>query len=79
MCCSCKAGCAKKDVHVFNKVYPEQIPVCKCSKACRYKDYQNVDIANDDDEYDGNDDNDSSVDAGDQTDDDSMDWPSAWP
>lgn len=62
MCCSCKAGCAKKDVHVFNKVYPEQIAVCLWSKACRYKHYPN-DIANVDDEDDGNDDNDNSVDA----------------
>ena len=50
---------------MFNKVYPEQIAVCLCSKACRYKHYQIVDIANDDDEDNGKDDNDIPVDAGD--------------
>ena len=79
MSCSCKVGCANKRCLCLRQG-SSSTDSCKCSKACRNKGYQIVDIANDDDEDDGNDDNDNSVDAGDQTDDVLyMDWPSAWP
>ncbi|CAC5415490.1 unnamed protein product [Mytilus coruscus] len=68
--CSCKAGCANKRCSCVRQAL-SCTDGCKCSNACSNKDYQIVDIANDDDEDDGDDD--KSVDAGDETDDDSMD------
>lgn len=60
-----------KNDHVFDKVYPVKMAVNVSNKV-----YQIVDIATDDDEDDGDDDDENSVDAGDKTDDDSMDLPS---
>ncbi|CAC5376850.1 unnamed protein product [Mytilus coruscus] len=68
--CSCIAGCAHKRCSCVRQGL-SCTDSCKCSNACSNKDYQIVDVANDDDEDDGDDDN--SVDAGDETDDDSMD------
>ncbi|CAC5416585.1 unnamed protein product [Mytilus coruscus] len=70
--CSCKAGCANKRCSCVRQAL-SCTDGCKCSNACSNKDYQIVDIANDDDEDDGDDGGDKSVDAGDETDDGSMD------
>ncbi|CAC5360780.1 unnamed protein product [Mytilus coruscus] len=60
--CSCKAGCANKRCSCVRQAL-SCTDGCKCSNACSNKDYQIVDIANDDDEDDGDDDDDKSVDA----------------
>ncbi|CAC5378811.1 unnamed protein product [Mytilus coruscus] len=70
--CSCKTGCANIRCSCVRQglSYTDD---CKCSNTCSNKDFKIVDIANDDDDDDGDDDDEYSVNAGDETGDDSMD------